>query len=692
MGIENLRAAVLAGDEVFDHPRPERPRAVERHRGDDVFKAVGLEVLEELLHARRLQLEDPGGLSRLEQIERLLGLLRLLGIRVFGLQRNVIDVEGLTALRHAGELIGALANHRDGEVEHRQGGQSEEVELDQPGGLDFVLCVLRDRELPGAAEDRDGVPERALGDDDAGGVHAGVPVEVLQLHGHVDGGPGGGLRVVFGLELGLLLHRLLQRDCLAQHGLRDERGDGVHVREGHAHDAPDVAHAALGLEHLEGGNLPDGVGAILVAHILDDALALEHAEVDVEVGHRHALGIQEALEEEVIRNRVDVRDAQRIGHQRARAGPAARTDRDAVLLPPVDEVLDDQEVPGKFHPADDLDLGLQALAVFVRIDPLGLLAEGREALLQAFPAEPREELVDGLDDVAVGVPEVREHRLVELELELAHLRDAHAVGERPGHVAEDLRHLPRALQEHFFGLHPRRLGLVEAHARRDAGERPLRARVVALQVVGVVARHHGEVELLRELEETAVERVLLEQPVVLQLDEEVPRIEHLLEGDQRAARDVRGVLQQPLGDQPAEAAGHHHQALGVALEHREVGLRGDAFGDIEPGARDQRDEVAIALLGGRQHRQVIGAVEPVLVGSIAGKRVPEGHLAPENRLDARGVGLLIEVDRAMHVAVVGERHRRHAELLHPGAQFLHPDGAFQHRVLGVDVEMNELGL
>jgi hypothetical protein len=68
-----------------------------------------------------------------------------------------------------------------------------------------------------------------------------------------------------------------------------------------AHHASDVAHHAPALEQVERRDLSDARPPVLVADVLDDAVALVHAEVDVEVGHRHALGIEEALEEEVVR-------------------------------------------------------------------------------------------------------------------------------------------------------------------------------------------------------------------------------------------------------------------------------------------------------------------------------------------------------------------------------------------------------
>ena len=59
--------------------------------------------------------------------------------------------------------------------------QAEEVELDEARLLDVVLVVLGDETLAVRAEARDVIPERALADDDAGGVHAGVAREALEL-------------------------------------------------------------------------------------------------------------------------------------------------------------------------------------------------------------------------------------------------------------------------------------------------------------------------------------------------------------------------------------------------------------------------------------------------------------------------------------------------------------------------------
>ena len=96
--------------------------------------------------------------------------------------------------------------------------------------------------------------------------------------------------------------------------------------------------------------------------------------------------IQEALEQQVVADRIQVGNAQRVGHQRAGARAPPRPDRNAVVLAPVDEVLHDQEVAGKAHLDDGLALPAQAFVVLVALGvALGLVGEQElQALFQAF--------------------------------------------------------------------------------------------------------------------------------------------------------------------------------------------------------------------------------------------------------------------------------------------------------------------
>ena len=100
-----------------------------------------------------------------------------------------------------------------------------------------------------------------------------------------------------GLEPRLALDRLAQR-----HGrcrvLRHELRQLVDVAVGHLEHAADVAHDAAGEERAEGDDLRDLGVTVTALHVLDHALAADDAEIDVEIRHRHALRVEEALEQE----------------------------------------------------------------------------------------------------------------------------------------------------------------------------------------------------------------------------------------------------------------------------------------------------------------------------------------------------------------------------------------------------------
>ena len=152
----------------------------------------------------------------------------------------------------------------------------------------------------------------------------------------------------------LLLHVLERRAFFERLGeghverRRHRLGDPVGVGVGDVHDPGHVAHHRPRLHRAESDDLGDVGAAVLLGDVLDDLAAPPLAEVDVDVGQRHALGVQEALEDQVVLDRIDVGDPQAVGDEAAGGRPAARADRDPLLARVADEIPGDQEVPGYF--------------------------------------------------------------------------------------------------------------------------------------------------------------------------------------------------------------------------------------------------------------------------------------------------------------------------------------------------------
>ena len=79
---------------------------------------------------------------------------------------------------------------------------------------------------------------------------------------------------------------------------------------GNCSTRPTSRSTARRLQGAEGDDLGDAVAAVLVLDVGDHLLAPFLAEVDVEVGHGHPLGIEEALEEQVVAQGVQAGDQQ----------------------------------------------------------------------------------------------------------------------------------------------------------------------------------------------------------------------------------------------------------------------------------------------------------------------------------------------------------------------------------------------
>ena len=77
----------------------------------------------------------------------------------------------------------------------------------------------------------------------------------------------------------------------------------------------DVAYHGFRRHGAESHDLRHAVGAVLLPHVFDHAIAAVLTEVDVEVRHRYALGIEKTLEQQLITQRVEIRYAETIGNE-----------------------------------------------------------------------------------------------------------------------------------------------------------------------------------------------------------------------------------------------------------------------------------------------------------------------------------------------------------------------------------------
>ncbi len=539
-------------------------------------------------------------------------------------------------------------------------------------------------------EQRAKVRQRRGRDDHAAGVLAGVADEVLELARQVDQVAYVVLVAVpvhqFLRQHGVVAfaHRVLERDAQRH---RNELGHAVDEAVGEAEHAAGVAHRRLGRHGAVGDDLADPVAAVLAGDVVDHLVAAVHAEVDVEVGHRHAFGIEEALEQQVVGNRIQIGDAQRPRHQRACARTTSGTHRDAVVLGPVDEVRHDQEVAGEPHAHDDVDFQVQASPVAFFGVPGGHRQFGQATVQAAMRlgADP------AFERLIAGHRERRQGVLPQGELEVAALGEGEGVVDGVGDVGEQRLHLVRRLQVLLGAVVARALGIVEHPASGDAHAGLVRVVAFSIEEAYVVAGDHRYAACRGRVQCEGVERIL-----AFALRSRQFQVQVLTEAALQVGQVLLGQFVAPAGGQSrgmALAPDDGEQAAAVAVQPRRVD--GDAVGAValHPCARQQARQGEIA------------AVVPAQEGQLPRALAALGHadVGACDRLDAHRLGRLVELHQREQVVAIGNRQGGQLEFDGPAQQvgalgfcgvcvsrlLGHADGGIREREFGVQVEVYE---
>ena len=665
----HLGLALLPLDVVRDQVH--RPRPVERQDRVDVLDVRDVELPAHPDHAPGFELEDRDGLAAIQHVKGRLVI-----------DRDLVDVE-------SGFL---WPDERDGVGDDGQRFQPEEIHLQHPEIAERTHRVLAHDRAVARAGQRDVFGEIAVADDHARRMHADVPRQPFERRGVFPHLLRRALLLDRFFQLGIFVDR--SRRVLDRAGLfvllvetgerdpqlvRDHLRDAIRVAIRPAQHAPHIAHHRLRAHRAKGRNLRHRAVAVFVAHVVDDLGAAVHAKVHVDVGRRHAFGVEEALEEQLVMDRVDVRDPHRVGHHRPRRRAAARSHGDAVLPRPIDEIPHDQEIVHEALRLQQCQLPLQPLAdhrVLRRPRAIALAQTGVHDLPQvAILRQPRGRRVVGI------------LRHAEFDLHIAPLRDRQRVGHRLGVLAEQRRHFRRRFEIQLRRVfHPPLIGHVRARA--DADHHVVRLVVRAFQEMHVIRRHQLQAQLLPDPRQRRAAFEFRLDPVVVHFEEKIlrpedvailPRETHRLRIIVRQERRVDLAFQTPAQpDQPRRVL--RQQLL---VDARLV------IHPVEMRLRDQLHEIRVARVVLGQQREMIRRVPPVARPAIQMRTRRHIHLAPDDRLHPRFLAFLKKLNRPEEIAVIRHRHRRHPQRLRLFHQLRDAHRPIEQRILGVQMQVNE---
>ena len=205
-----------------------------------------------------------------------------------------------------------------------------------------------------------------LADNHAAGMHARLADRAFELLGVFEriayqlvgrlalGGQFGGF-LVYEIERRLAVF-LVGRN-LVGHQFRQ----AVALREGELLHAGNVLDGHLGRHGAERHDLGDALLAVFLHAVAQHVGAAVLIEVDVDIGQRDTLGVEETLEQQVVFQRVDIGDLQAVGDHRTRGRTTAGAHRDPHFAGGADVVPHDQEVARETHPLDRIQLVFEPL-------------------------------------------------------------------------------------------------------------------------------------------------------------------------------------------------------------------------------------------------------------------------------------------------------------------------------------------
>ena len=471
-----------------------------------------------------------------------------------------------------------------------------------------------------------------------------------------------------------------------------DAGEPFEVGVRQAERLADVADGAARPVGREGGDERRVLAAVALGDGDDQSGADVPREVEVDVGDRRQLTVEEATEREVRLHRIDVRETRQVADDRAdrAAPPPARRQRparrvaaahpDGDLTCQLEHLPVQQEEAGKAELRDQSELFLQALpglalvAVGVgvalgegvlgegaqlgvgRLDPAGEVGVAVAELLGQVEAEALGQLAGAMDGGMVAREALedlggrqQDALAVAAPLLLRPLQRG-AVAQRDEDVLQ--RCAPAHVAVHVAGddgLHPERLGQV--------AQRRQPPRVPAL--VGALQLDEEPLPPERRRQPLRRRRVAQREPVARAAGE---ADEPLVPFDQRFQVERRRVQLLLAAGQPRQRVRLRQQAA----ERRVAALALDEQRDVGGGRRRGR----LARPDGRCRRQ------------------PQRHLRTGDRPHAERLRRVGELERAVDAVVVGEGERRVAEVGGAGGQLVGLRGAVEERVGGVAVQLD----
>ena len=428
--------------------------------------------------------------------------------------------------------------------------------------------------------------------------------------------------------------------------------------------------------------------AIFVRHVLDNLLTFLFRKIAVNVGHAHPSRGQKPLKHQIIRDRIHLGNPQAERHEAPGGRPPSRPHGDLMGLSVPYKIADDEEIIGKSHLVDGLQLIVQPLAI--------------EDLIQFFPLlqhpfqvglKPRNRLLFQIGGVVLPFRQFIGGEMVSLkgEIHLAHLSYLESILQGLGHIGKFPCHLLRGFHIKFVGLKSHATFILKRFPRLKTEQNLMGLGILSFQVMAIVCCHEWNILLPSQILYRIVHKLLLRDPVLLNLQIEMPFTKQVAVKADPFSGLIQVLREYQGGDFPFQAGGKGNQPLMVRQEQLMIDPR-FIIKSLHVSQRDQPRKILIACIIFGQENQVVGGVPPGIRLLLEPALRSHINLAPDDGMNPISLGLPVKVIRAEHIPVI-----RQGDGVHPIGRKLFKklgksNSPIEEAVLTVKMEMNEISL
>ena len=302
----------------------------------------------------------------------------------------------------------------------------------------------------------------------------------------------------------------------------------IDFAQGDLQDPSHISDDGLGSHRSEGDDLAYSIVAVLFSNILDDLFSTLHAEVDVDIWQRDAVGVEEPLEDQVVLERTETGDSEAVGNDRAHCGTTTGTDGNLLVASVAAEIPHDQEVRDESHLDDHRDFVIESFS-----RTLGGI--GVEATIAVLDQLPESSLVGLFDlfrsrwchscDHVFFFEEDRQVGFSRLDLEIDHRCDFIGIRYVFRIVSEELGHLFATAEVESVRIEHQPILVIDLFASVDAQVYFLSLGVLLGQVMDIIGRDDGHAQSLCQFWSSLEDFLLFDKAVILYLHEKSTRSE-----------------------------------------------------------------------------------------------------------------------------------------------------------------------